>query len=368
MTTILKNTAMKKLGFLLLCFIGSVTLMAQTIDFEKTLHDYGNINEDDGVAYYEFTFTNNGDAPLIIRNVTTSCGCTVPDWPKAPIAPKEKGKIKVGYNAAGRPNAFSKTITVASNAQTPAVILQIKGFVKPHVKTIEEIFVIRIGDVWFNKSNLSFGRILLNKNVTDTLKYINKGLIETRITVADRFNFMDIKIVPEVVKPNEFGNIIVTYLPNQRNDWGFVNDRFTLIINGQPASSNPISVSGSIEEDFSALTPEQVEQSAKVEFNTTVYDFGETHPEGTPVEFEFVIKNSGKGDLIIRKVKASCGCTTADPSKTVLKTNETSTIKASFRTNGYSGKQNKSITLITNDPKRPTTILRLTGTVVKAQQ
>ncbi|HOY71753.1 MAG TPA: DUF1573 domain-containing protein, partial [Tenuifilaceae bacterium] len=91
--------------------IGIVDAQSQVarIYFKDSNHDYGVIKEDDGVAYYEFQFSNTGSTPLIIQRVETSCGCTTPDWPKEPIAPGKNGRIKVGYNPSGRPGAFSKT-------------------------------------------------------------------------------------------------------------------------------------------------------------------------------------------------------------------------------------------------------------------
>lgn len=98
---------------------------AATIDFETKLVDYGTI-EKGADGQREFHFTNNGKEPLIITNVNRSCGCTVPSWPKEPIAPGESGVIKVKYDTQ-RVGPINKTITVSSNASTPTVVLRIKG-------------------------------------------------------------------------------------------------------------------------------------------------------------------------------------------------------------------------------------------------
>ena len=98
--------------------------------FDNETIDYGTIahNADGG---REFTFTNNGNKPLIITNTQGSCGCTVPTSPKDPIAPGTKGKIGVKY-ATDRVGAFTKTITVTSNAEGMASkIITIKGTVLP---------------------------------------------------------------------------------------------------------------------------------------------------------------------------------------------------------------------------------------------
>jgi hypothetical protein len=94
----------------------------------KDIHDFGNIPQGKPVSV-EFTFTNNGDGPLVITDVQTSCGCTASDYPKEPIAAGKSSKIKVTYNAAAM-GAFSKTITVRSNEGEGAKVLTIRGTVK----------------------------------------------------------------------------------------------------------------------------------------------------------------------------------------------------------------------------------------------
>lgn len=111
---------------------------APTIDFEKEVVDYGTIEKGaDGKR--EFIFTNNGKEPLIITNARGSCGCTVPSWPREPIAPGESGVIKVKYDTQ-RVGPINKSVTVNTNASTPVKVLRIKGkVVKPEqVKTTPE--------------------------------------------------------------------------------------------------------------------------------------------------------------------------------------------------------------------------------------
>jgi hypothetical protein len=94
--------------------------------FENETIDYGTIPHNaDGKR--EFTFVNNGTKPLIITNATGSCGCTVPSFPKEPIAPGAKAVIGVKY-ATDRVGTFTKTVTITSNAEGQASkVLTIKG-------------------------------------------------------------------------------------------------------------------------------------------------------------------------------------------------------------------------------------------------
>ena len=100
---------------------------AQEFKFEEETINYGKIDKDsDGERV--FIFTNIGDQPLVIKRIQSSCGCTVPKKPKAPIMPGEKGEIKVSY-ATNRVGGFSKSITIYSNAKNPTKVIRIKGLV-----------------------------------------------------------------------------------------------------------------------------------------------------------------------------------------------------------------------------------------------
>ena len=90
-----------------------------------TTYDFGKIKVNKPVTH-EFRFTNSGDAPLVISSVQASCGCTVTDYSKDPIAPGSEGYVKATYNAA-KVGVFSKTVTVNANAAESVVQLTIKG-------------------------------------------------------------------------------------------------------------------------------------------------------------------------------------------------------------------------------------------------
>ena len=120
--------------FLGLTLFFTLTLSAQeqvdgpAIEFTSQVVDYGEIKRgSDGIRSFEFT--NTGNQPLVIAKVYSSCGCTIPKKPEAPIAPGEKGEIQVKYDT-NRVGPIRKTITVNSNAEgTPIVSLKIKGTV-----------------------------------------------------------------------------------------------------------------------------------------------------------------------------------------------------------------------------------------------
>ena len=125
----------KSIVIMVMVFLASLSIQAQdkpvtpqdSIIFETTTHDYGTIVQgSDGTC--TFNFTNKGKAPIVLNDVKASCGCTVPEWTRTPVAPKGKGSIKVTYNT-GNVGTFTKSITVNSNAINSPVVLIIKGIV-----------------------------------------------------------------------------------------------------------------------------------------------------------------------------------------------------------------------------------------------
>jgi len=100
------------------------------IDFKERVFDFGTFQEGK-VVNHTFTFTNTGNSPLIIQNASASCGCTVPVWPKEPIAPGGSGVIKVEFDSKGKLGVNNKTVTITANTDPNPTILTIKSNVLP---------------------------------------------------------------------------------------------------------------------------------------------------------------------------------------------------------------------------------------------
>ena len=100
------------------------------IEFDKKEHDFGEIEAKTPVETV-FKYTNTGEAPLVITDIKSSCGCTVPkDWSREPLAPGDTGQFTVKFNGSGT-NKVSKTITVTANTEKGTEIVKITAFVKP---------------------------------------------------------------------------------------------------------------------------------------------------------------------------------------------------------------------------------------------
>ena len=102
---------------------------APKFEFEKDIFDFGVVTEGETVQT-SFKFKNTGNTPLIITDATATCGCTVPEYPKTPIKPGEKGEIKVVFNTLGKLGMQDKVVTITSNANPVAQGLHLVGEVK----------------------------------------------------------------------------------------------------------------------------------------------------------------------------------------------------------------------------------------------
>lgn len=336
-----------------------------TLSFDKDVHDFGVIREENGKVRYDFEFTNTGGKPLIINQVRASCGCTAPDWSKEPILPGKKGFVSATYDPLNRPGPFNKSLTVVSNATNPNIVIYIKGDVTAKPKTLEDIYRYSMGDIRLISNHVSFAQVLKGKISTQSMEIINVSDKPVKLSFNKVPDHIVMKAIPEVLKPDEKGIIEVSYNSNLKNEWGFVIDRVDVMLNDQFNNINRLTISATIEEDFSSWTPEQKANAPSISFDNNTFDFKQIK-QGEKVEHVFTITNTGKSDLIIRNVKASCGCTAVSPVDDVVKPGAVTTMKVIFNSSGKVGKQNKTITIISNDPQKSRTILWVKGDVVQS--
>lgn len=127
---------MKKITFLFLFFASAMLFSAETfaqgaeITFKEKSVDFGELVQGDKVSH-TFELTNSGDTPLIISNVAATCGCTVPKWPKEPIAPGAKAEVEVSFNSAGKMGKQNSVVRIYSNATEPIEKISLLSNVVP---------------------------------------------------------------------------------------------------------------------------------------------------------------------------------------------------------------------------------------------
>jgi hypothetical protein len=336
-------------------------------------HDFGTVKEEGGPQTYNFIVTNTGDSALVITNVVPSCGCTTPGWTKSPIPPRGQGKITATYDPAGRPGAFSKTLTVHSNANPEMEVLVIKGDVTPKVKTVEDLFQFPVGPVRFESNQIQFLAIKKNEKKIRVMPLINTSAATVKVEFENVPQYITIKASPETLKPGQKGLVEATYDATKNTGWGNITDMARIKIDGIPQKNmvNGVAqgdiylyITANLVEDFSGLSKEELLNAPVFKLAATNMDMGKMD-QGTSKDVEFKYKNEGKRDLNIRYIKPTCGCTAVQQGAMVIKPGQESSIKATFNSTGYPvGKLTKSIYVYTDDPKNSEVVLFLTAEVV----
>lgn len=347
-----------------------LVIQAQTkeanMSFNSKVHDFGKIKEADGPVSVNFQFTNTGSQPLIIKNVHASCGCTSPNWSKEPVLPGKDGFIGATYNPKNRPGPFNKTISVTSNAPGGMQVLTIKGNVEPKPKSLEDVYRYNMGDKIRLKTNhMSFARVIKDQKGYQQVEIISVSDQPVKVGFQNVPSHLELSVEPQTLEPGQKGLISGVYDAKLKKDWGFVVDRVNVTLDGKYNATSRLTVSATIEEDFSSMTAEEKANAPLVAFDHNTFNFAEIK-QGEKVEHVFTISNNGKSDLFIRKVKASCGCTAVNPEEERIPAGKSTTMKVIFDSRGKVGKQNKTITVITNDPMHPRSILWVKGVVMQA--
>lgn len=341
-----------------------------TMKVSDTQHDFGTFKEEAGRQTFDFFVTNTGKEPLVIQNVVASCGCTTPEWTKAPIPPGAKGKVTAIYDPAGRPGQFNKTLNVYTNSKPEVVVLIIKGEVIPHEKTVEELFTFPVGAIRFESNHLAFTTVKKTEKKIRVMPLINTSAVPVKVEFDQLPPHLVLKSNPETLKPGQKGIVEGTYDATLKPDgWGTVSDMVKIKLNGVAQDNVYYYVSADLVEDFSVLSKEQLENAPVMKFANTTFELGNIKGS-TQNEVVFNFTNEGKSDLIVRYVRASCGCTAVQQGNlgVGIKPGESSSIKATFNSGSYNGKVTKAIYVYANDPKNPQTVLMLNADVEQPAQ
>ncbi len=231
-----------------------------------------------------------------------------------------------------------------------------------HDEWIQKFYIIKAGNLWFNSIRFAFPDITDTRTGTDTIPLYNAWDQPLEMSFKNLPEHTTGQIDPPTLKPGEEGKIIMTYDPVKKGTIGSVYENVWLYTNDTSQPQKRLILNPNIREDFSGWTEEQLAKAPKIVFEKETFIF-DTVATGSNVEYGYVFRNEGKSDLIIRNVKAGCGCTATNPEKTVLSPGESSKIGIVFNTAGRNGLQQKTVEVIANDPAKPVTVLTIKGYV-----
>ncbi len=349
--------------------VAVICVMAQPkIEFEKKTHEFGDIHEEGGKVTARFTFKNVGNQDLLLTNVKPGCGCTAANYTREAIAPGATGYIDATYDPWARPGPFNKNIKVSTNEpdQASPYIIFIKGNVIKRPPTKYEIAGYKSGKGELRIKEATLRLTLTNTEThTDTIWLRNFREDGMSISVETKLP-AHIKEVSRgfgnELRANTESYIVLKYDATIRNAWGNLNDRVELITTDSAEQHKYIFYKANIREDFSQLSPKEMEKAPKVEYSKTLYRF-DTIRQATVATEDIIVKNTGKTPLIIRKIESSNPALSYRMSSMTIAPNESATLTLSFKAQSRRGRQNCSIDIITNSPTNPIQVIKVEGFV-----
>jgi len=207
-----------------------------------------------------------------------------------------------------------------------------------------------------------FFNLDMNEVRTDTLFVYNDWGSSMQLEFAQLPPFLTITPYPALLPPRSEGYMLVTYNAALRNDFEMVTDRVTLLTNDTINPVKQLHFIAVITEDFSRHTLRELRDAPVAELNTVEYDFG-TLRQGAIATYQLELMNKGKEDLIIRKIKSTCGCTVGTPDLLVIPAGGRSNISVMFNTFGREGRHKHTVTIITNDPENTYLFFHIGGEI-----
>lgn len=331
--------------------------------FEKVLHNFGDIREENGPVSYDFKFTNTGKADFIISDLKASCGCTTPAYSKDPVKPGKTGFIRVTYDPTNKDGGFNETVTVFANSKTKYQV-SIIGNVIPRPRSILDDYPTVMGALRFKVHHVSLGEIKRNSYDTGFIYAYNPTDKAITIKYISTPEHIRCEQTPIVIKPKEKRTIMVFYSTLLQQNLGYNFDRIQLVTDDESYPEKEFIVVANVINNYVEMTEDQLANAPKIEFDKKVHDFG-TLKQGQVVTTEFKFTNKGKDQLVIYDTKTNCGCTASTLNQMRFEPGESSIIKVTLDTKGKSGYIQQSVTVKTNDPNNPEVVLLLNARVEK---
>ncbi len=342
--------------------VGSLSLLGQQIEFDRTKHDFGTIAEEAGVVTTVFTIKNVSNRPFIITSVVSSCGCTTPKYQKAPLMPGKSTTMEVVFDPAGRPGYFSKDISIYSDNRKREDKLIISGVVSPRPRTKAEEFPFTLSGELMSTTNLiSFPALDRGAPYTQIIELYNPSSSPVSLSAAASKPSSKVKLLAQTIAPKGTTKLEYTLNLTNESELGEFNDVIEIKANGVMLDKK-IVVEAIVVPNFSLLTNSQMSSSPQIFLSSQFYHFSVVK-SGETLNRTFTISNRGKRDLVLEKIFSSSSKLAYKISKTVIPAGESQDITLTLSTKGDSGRVSEKITIVCNDPAMPVKDIRLAASL-----
>ena len=359
------------------------------VEWDKTVHDFGDILASDGPVSCTFTLTNISSKPVAIYNVISSCGCTDVTWTREPIPAGGKGTVKATYSNDEGDYPFDKNLTVYVSSLSKPVILKLRGSSHTKKQPLGSLYTWRFGDLGLKTLDVKVGNLQQGQQKSGEMLVANLGNAPMKLEFSNISPNLELSVSPNPIPAGATATLAYT-VDADRTLWGKNYYYATPVVNGKtlnasgsaPAEKtapgaeamlsdpNPRLGAGKPEigfwaftrEEFNSWTAQQKAAGANPMFESSTFNFGKVKA-GTKVRATFTLTNKGKSDLQIYKIDSDSNRASV-PSVPPLAPGAKTTLEFTLDTAGLpAGEVLVLLTLSTNSPLRPLVNLYITGFV-----
>jgi hypothetical protein len=357
-----------------------------TVQFDRTIYDFGDIMLSDGPVTATFTAKNIGSKPVVIYNVVSSCGCTDVEWTRQPLKKNETGTIKATYSNDEGAYPFDKTLTVYISGQKKPVILRLRGESHDKKLSLKEMYPVHFGNLAFKSADIKGGNLSQGEQKSGEVKVANLGSSPLNVTFKDVSRNLSLKLSKNPIPAGETASLSYV-ITSDRSLWGKNYYYATPVVGGRTfkasgsggqekvagsesivSEPNPnlgaghekIGIFAITKENFSSWTDEEKKKGSQPMFTESTYSF-EKVKAGTMVSGAFGLTNKGKSTLKIYKADSESSHLKIEPISDVAAGMSTP-VRFSLDTSGLpKGETLLVVNLYTNSPLRPIVNLFVTG-------
>lgn len=338
---------------------------AGALFFDKTYINLGSVEDTDTPIPVEFTFRNVGKSPVTIKEIQVGCSCLAAEWPKEPVKFNENGKITLLYYPKGRSGNQEKEITVYTNGRPDNYTLKLAVYVNDRNAQQAKLYPSSQGNLRFSTYDIRFKELTTTAVDSQRISIYNPTDRTVRIMGIKAPNHIKVTPSQTHILSQQAIAVDLKYFAQVANDYGERQDEILISTFGDTLfPEKKLLVKSKIVEDFSGLKEKERANPPVFEAVTPVVDL-DTIAAKSVVTAEFVVKNTGKTPMYLRKVYGTCGCTAIEyDSKKPVKRNKTAVVRVTYSTNYELGPVTKKIYVITNTPQQPMHEMLLKANIV----
>ncbi len=347
---------MKRTIWLLYIFLASVcSLTAQPrLTSNKEIHHFGQVEWKRPVTV-EYAITNTGNEPLVLTQVTTSCGCAVASWTKTPIAPGEQGTVSATFDAKAL-GRFDKSVAIYSNSFPSLVYLRFTGEVVQEISDYSQLYEHAIGQILIDKANLEFPDSHWGEDPQLVLHVVNTSDRPYEPTLMHLPHYVKMEKEPEVLLKGRRGIIRLTLDTKRLPDYGLTQTSVYLarFAGDKVNEENELPLSAVMLPDFSGMSETERAHAPKVHISEMEIDLSSQLARRNRAVHEVFLVNDGQSPLQVNRLQVFNNAIELRLKKATLQPGEVTTLQVVVQKKSlHKSRKPLRFLIITNDPVRP---------------